>query len=182
MTPKGVERLGMESMASVCGISEFGLRGSHNRCCAMIARFATNPRQEILEYIKRDILNTSLRNTDNHGRNTAFLKEPSGTVALSPLFDFAPMFLDPEGIARASRWDAEGEKVIGLPDWGCVAEDLEQEIGFSSTELRQWLADQAPAVERLPQRMKECGAEEELIERLAERIEAVARMLQETRP
>lgn len=148
----------------------------------MIARFATNPRQEILEYIKRDILNTSLRNTDNHGRNTAFLKEPSGTVALSPLFDFAPMFLDPEGIARASRWDAEGEKVIGLPDWGCVAEDLEQEIGFSSTELRQWLADQAPAVERLPQRMKECGAEEELIERLAERIEAVARMLQETRP
>ncbi len=148
----------------------------------MIARFATDPSQEILEYIKRDILNTALRNTDNHGRNTAFLKEPSGTVALSPLFDFAPMFLDPEGIARASRWDAEGEREIGLPDWVRVAKDLEQETGFSSNDLRQWFANQAPAVKLLPQTMKNCGVEENIIERLAERIETVARTLQEAQP
>ncbi len=176
---EGVERLGLESMASVCGISEFGLRGSHNTCCEMINLYATDPRREVLEYLKRDILNAALRNTDNHGRNTAFLKDPAGTVSLSPLFDFAPMFLDPDGISRASRWDGEGEKEIGLPDWGRVAEDLKEEIGLNSTELRQWLSDQGPAVERLPETMSHCGVEEALIEMLSRRIEAVARMLKE---
>ena len=181
VTQRGVERLGLESMASVCGISEFGFRASHNDCCAMIGKYATDPRREILEYIKRDILNVALRNTDNHSRNTAFLKPPSGTVELSPLFDFAPMFLDPEGIARASRWNAEGEKEIGLPDWGRVAEDLEQETGFCRTDLRQWMADQAPFVKRLPETMNHCGVEEELITKLSGRIARVARMLQEAR-
>ncbi|OEU62725.1 MAG: hypothetical protein BA870_12555 [Desulfuromonadales bacterium C00003094] len=177
-----VERLGMESMASVCDISEFGLRGSHNKNCATIRRFATDPHREILEYIKRDILNVALRNTDNHGRNTAFLKEPSGNIALSPLYDFAPMFMDPEGIPRASRWDAEGEREIGQPDWVQVAEDLERETGFCSTELRLWLSDQAPTVERLPEMMSYCGVEEALVEALTGRIEVVAKKLQEARP
>lgn len=182
VTQTGVERLGMESMASVCGISEFGFRGSHNQICEMIDRFATDPYRDIQEYIKRDILNVALRNTDNHSRNTAFLKNPSGTVALSPLFDFAPMFLDPEGIPRASRWEAEGEKTIGLPDWGHVAEDLEQRIGLCGGELRQWLADQAESVERLPETLNRCGVEGSLIEQLAKRIETIARMLQDAQP
>jgi serine/threonine-protein kinase HipA len=182
VTQTGVKRLGMESMASICGISEFGARGSHNKICEMISRFATDPDREIREYIKRDILNAALRNTDNHSRNTAFLKEPSGTVALSPLYDFAPMFLDPDGIARASRWEAEGEREIGLPDWGCIAEDLEGRIGLDSGKLRQWLSDQAQAVERLPETLNRCGVEESLTVRLAERIDAVARMLQDARP
>jgi serine/threonine-protein kinase HipA len=182
VTQKGIERLGMESMASVCGISEFGFRGSHNQICEMIDRFATNPGQDVLEYIKRDILNVALRNTDNHSRNTAFLKDPSGTVALSPLFDFAPMFLDPEGIARASRWEAEGEKEIGMPDWGRIAEDLEQRIGLCSKELRQWLAYQALSVERLPETLNHCGVEGGLIERLVGRIETIARTLKDSKP
>jgi serine/threonine-protein kinase HipA len=178
VTPKGVERLGLESMASICGVSEFGFRASHNECCAKISKYATEPRQEILEYVKRDILNVALRNTDNHSRNTAFLKHPSGTVELSPLYDFAPMFLDPEGIGRASRWDAEGEIEIGLPDWGRIAEDLEQETGVCSKDLRQLLAGQASSVKRLPETMNNCGVEAELTERLSDRIETVARMLQ----
>lgn len=182
VTQAGVERLGMESMASVCGISEFGFRGSHNQICEMINRFATDPRQDVFEYIKRDILNVALRNTDNHSRNTAFLKDPSGTIALSPLFDFAPMFLDPEGIARASRWEAEGEKEVGLPDWGHIAEDLEQRIGLCSMELRQWMADQAEAVERLPETLNRCGAEASLIEQLIKRLDSIARMLRDTQP
>jgi serine/threonine-protein kinase HipA len=182
VTKTGVERLGMESMASVCGISEFGFRGSHNDICGMIDRFATDSHREVLEYIKRDLLNVALRNTDNHSRNTAFLKDPSGSVALSPLFDFAPMFLDPDGIARASRWEAEGEKEIGTPDWGHVAEDLENRIGLCSTELRRWLASHAESVERLPETLKHCGVEEILIEDLVWRIDTIARMLRDTQP
>jgi len=182
VTKDRVDRLGLESMASVCGISEFGFRSSHNQICRMIHTYATDPHREVFEYIDRDILNTALRNTDNHARNTAFLKDPSGVVALSPLFDFAPMFLDPEGIARASRWDGEGEKEIGVPDWGHVAEDLEKEIGISSTELRKWLFDQAPKIKLLPETMTHCGVEEALIEKLLRRIGDVAERLQEVRP
>jgi len=41
-------------------------------------------------------------------------------VGLSPLFDFAPMFLDPEGIGRMSRWEDVREatrrmrKILGM--------------------------------------------------------------------
>ncbi len=178
----GIERLGLESIASACGISEFGCRISHNDACKAIHRYATEPHKEILEYISRDILNVALRNTDNHGRNTAFLKETSGGIALSPLFDFAPMFLDPEGIARVSRWDAEGEKVIGLPDWGRVAEDVGRETGYGVVALRKWLSDQAEKVKRLPDTMALCGVEVSIIESLVRRIEDTARQLEEARP
>ncbi|ABA87762.1 HipA-related protein kinase, putative [Syntrophotalea carbinolica DSM 2380] len=182
VTQGGVERFGLESMTSVCGISEFGLRGSHNEACKMIHRYATEPRKEIPEYIKRDILNVALRNTDNHGRNTAFLKSPLGVVTLSPLFDFAPMFKDPEGIARAYRWDAEGEMEIGLPDWGYVAEALEKEVDIDSKQLRSWLADCASEVEDLPDTMVRCGVEESLVDDLSRRIQQVAQKLKEARP
>lgn len=55
-----------------------------------------------LAYMLRDILNLALRNTDNHGRNAAVLRT-GGQVGLSPIFDFAPMFLDPEGPGRGDR-------------------------------------------------------------------------------
>ncbi|WP_375338497.1 hypothetical protein [Variovorax paradoxus] len=37
-----------------------------------------------------------MRNTDNHARNTAVQRLPDGALQLTPIFDFAPMFLDPE--------------------------------------------------------------------------------------
>ena len=40
-----------------------------------------------------------------------------------PLFDFAPMFLDPEGIGRVSRW--EDEEPGRQPDWRAVIEKFE---------------------------------------------------------
>ncbi len=46
----------------------------------------------------------------------------------------------------------------------------------------RWLSSQAPTVERLPETMDHCGVEGDLIETLSGRIEAVARMLKETRP
>ncbi len=98
-----IDRLGLETLSSAAGIAEFGKRGNHVEFCKVIAQYACDPKREIIEYIRRDILNAALRNTDNHGRNTAFLKQSDGTVALSPLYDFAPMFHDPDGIPRSSR-------------------------------------------------------------------------------
>lgn len=168
----GLERHGFETLSSAAGIAEFGKRGDHGLFCAVIARFAADPKGEIVEYVRRDILNSALRNTDNHGRNTAFLKLADGTVSLSPLYDFAPMFLDPEGIPRSSRWGGDLEPVIGRPAWGKVAESLSSLVDAKG--LRAVLTRDAGAVERLPETMRECGVEEGVIEKVASRCAEVA--------
>src|SRR5208282_5597761 len=68
-----------------------------------------DPELTTIEFLKRDVLNLALGNTDNHGRNTAVQVRHRHT-RLTPLFDFAPMYMDKEGIPRALRWRDE-EKV-----------------------------------------------------------------------
>jgi len=112
------ERIAMESLYSVAGIAGFGLPCSHELLCeALMELILPEERlQAALEYIKRDLLNVVMGNTDNHGRNTAILRDRNGRVQLSPLFDFAPMYLDPEGIARVTRWQGSREQG-GRPNW-----------------------------------------------------------------
>ena len=133
---------------------------------------SSNPETEIAEYIRRDILNAALRNTDNHGRNSAFLKQGDGTVALSPVFDFAPMFLDPEGIPHSSRWNEDLEPHIGRPAWGLVADSL---VSFvDPADLRKLFALDAENVARLPETMHACGVEDTVIQMVATRCGEIA--------
>lgn len=165
-------RHGLETLSSAAGIAEYGRRGDHSVFCDAIAAFATEKASELREYLRREILNLALRNTDNHGRNSAFLKYEDGTVLLSPLYDFAPMFLDPEGIPRSSRWEKGLEPVSGRPDWGKVAESLSRYI--DPRETKDFLAGHAERVERLPDTMRECGVENEVIEGVARRCAEIA--------
>ena len=176
----GLLRHGLETLSSATGMAEFGKRGDHGQFCAAIARFATEPQLEVIEYLRRDLLDCALRNTDNHGRNTALLKLADGTVRLSPLYDFAPMFLDPEGIPRSSRWNGELESISGRPDWGRVAESLAPLV--DATELRTLLAREADAVARLPETMQACAVEAAVIERVARRCSEVAEDLRAAAP
>jgi len=70
-----------------------------------------------------DILNLALRNTSNHRRNAAILRT-GDQMGLSPNFDFAPMFLDPEGIGRVSRWD--DERPGSQPEWAIICEKFKK--------------------------------------------------------
>ena len=99
-----VVRLGMHSLYAVANIAEFGAAVRHEIYCCALAQIVADPVRELQEYMRRDILNLALRNTYNHWRNTAVLRT-NAQIELSPLFDFAPMFLDPEGIGRVSRWE-----------------------------------------------------------------------------
>lgn len=182
VTTDGVQRFGMESLASLCGLTSSDATLSHNQACAAIQRCTTNPQQEIFDYISRDILNTVLRNTDNHPRNTALLKHPNGTVALSPLYDFGPSFLDPGGLNRAMRWDGDGEKMLGLPVWGQIACDLEQQLGLPARQLRQWLAALSKNTERLPDTLHQCQVDSAIIDKLIGRIKGTTRMLRDAQP
>ena len=174
---KNGERLirhGLESLSSAAGVPGYGKRGDHLEFCKSIAKFSTNKESDLFEYLKRDILNTALRNTDNHGRNTAFLKRSSGDVTLSPLYDFAPMFLDPQGIARASIWNDEAleRKGSGRPNWKVIAEALSGLLDSEETE--QFMSLQSNAVRNLPAVMKEVGIEEDVILGVKRRCEEIA--------
>ena len=60
------------------------------------------------EYLMRDLLNQVVGNTDNHGRDTAILRDRDG-VRLSPIYDLAPMVMDEQGVTRATKWPAPVE-------------------------------------------------------------------------
>jgi len=172
-----VDRLALHSLYAIAGIPGYGATVRHDVYCQAIANVTTEPAREIREYILRDILNLALRNTDNHGRNTAALRD-GDQIALSPLFDFAPMFLDPEGIGRVSRWD--DERPGGQPEWGVVCEKLQGVI--DPTETRAWLAELGDRVTRLPETMRDCQVDDDIIQKLGKRIDAVAKGLRKSKP
>ena len=167
-----VDRFGMESLCSLAGIAEFGARVLHETLCDGLVRYCTTPEHELLEYIKRDIVNVVLGNKDNHARNTAVIRREDGTVALAPLFDFAPMYLDPEGIARLCRWDGDAEQA-GNPIWTSVIERYHDHLGDAAIALREF----GELIARLPTTMRECGVDDDIIEHRARAIDEHAKQL-----
>lgn len=166
-------RHGLETLASAAGISTYGVRADHLELCKVIARFASDPASEIKEYLRREILNTALRNTDNHSRNTSFIKYANGTIELSPLYDFAPMFLDPGGIPRSSKWSNEIESSIGMPDWIAVSRELKGLFG-DQEEWSKFIFSFSKPVEALPRVMIDAGVELSVVEGVAERCQRIA--------
>lgn len=57
----------------------------------------------VIEWVQRDLLNIAFGNSDNHGRNHAFMRDEH-RIWLTPIYDFAPMRADPEGIPRTIKW------------------------------------------------------------------------------
>ncbi len=53
--------------------------------------------------------------------NTGIQRDFQGQIRLTPLSDFAPMYLHPDGIARRIRWEANDG---GRPDWQQVVDRL----------------------------------------------------------
>ncbi len=112
------------------------------------------------EWVKRDLLNVAFGNSDNHGRNTALLKRPEG-IWLSPIYDFAPMKADPEGVTRTTQWGAPLE-VGGEFNWHGIADSLADlvEPERLMTELRQLGA----ALEGLDERLSARGVPSRILD------------------
>jgi len=167
-----VARYGMESLCSASGIAEYGARVRHEDLCATILRYSSQVDADLLEYIQRDIANVALGNKDNHARNTALLRFENGRVELSPLFDFAPMYLDPEGIARACRWSDDIERA-SHPNWQRVIGLFPEHAGFLTGRLRHF----GHALERLPDTLRIGGVDDEIIEHRSDAINRHAQQL-----
>jgi serine/threonine-protein kinase HipA len=114
-----IQRIGVESLYSAMGVYEFGVSVLHESVLRTIHDYVSNPLEEIKEYILRDIYNYLISNTDNHGRNTSFIKHPNGCIELAPIYDCAPMKLDPQMITRSITWGEVNHNKFchGLPEY-----------------------------------------------------------------
>lgn len=171
-----VERRGLESLYSALGVVEAGATVSMEEACVAVAAAVDEPNEEVIELLRRDIAAYALGNPDNHGRNTSLLKSVEGGIELSPIYDFAPMFLDPEGIRRSGRWSSERR---GAPDWPEVVESLSDlvPIELMSSKLGAF----ADRLEVAPEIMRDVGVDEEVVERREAPIARTVRDLRSLR-
>jgi serine/threonine-protein kinase HipA len=170
-----LHRLGLETMASAIGKPGFGETVSLDEFAAAIRQFSTAPLADIIELFRRDVLNVALGNTDNHSRNTCFLKG-ADSVRLAPLFDFAPMMVDPEWIARACRW--QKHEAAGYPHWRDVVHSLasnHEDEKSLRIEMKRLLA----LLPKIPQWLRDAGIGTPILERCEERCHRVMEDLAE---
>lgn len=127
-TVNGVERLAVESVYSVAGVTLAGSAMSHLEVVTLLAKLWTQAGQHaqvpelVAEYLRRDLINQILGNSDNHGRNTAIIR---GTDAyrLAPIYDLAPMVMEAEGVTRTTKWPKTIERA-GNVDWRAACSAL----------------------------------------------------------
>ncbi|MCO8084916.1 type II toxin-antitoxin system HipA family toxin [Acinetobacter lwoffii] len=172
-----VERIAQESIASLGGKAGFGVRMTHNQICSLLMQCCTEPKQEIFEYLKRDLANVALGNKDNHTRNTAIQRFNNGIIQLTPLFDFAPMWLHPDGIARTTRWERDDHG--GMPIWHSVIEQIAECTLIDSEEIRAVLIEQLALYQGLLEHMQHLQLAPEILENSQYRIDNICQQLEE---
>lgn len=128
VTAAGVERLALESIYSLAGLVGHGQGMRHTEVLGILAELWRAAGQEaaipelVADYLRRDLLNKILGNSDNHGRNIAIIRSEDA-VQLAPIYDLAPMVMDEEGITRTLKWPGRME-VAGDVDWRLVCASL----------------------------------------------------------
>jgi serine/threonine-protein kinase HipA len=132
--------LGLESFYSAHGINTHGMAMRHEDNLKLIRRYSTQYETDICEYLKRDLVNRALANTDNHGRNTSFIKDRN-SVRLSPLYDVTAMsFFEADHIVPLTRWDSEHQNLINRVAWVCRECNMDSQVLVESLrELRSSL-------------------------------------------
>lgn len=170
-----VLRFHQESVASLAGLAGFGVQANQFELLAAIRSVVDDPLQETVEFVKRDVLNLAMKNTDNHARNTA-VQIVHGVTQLTPLFDFAPMYLDSEGITRASRW-FHPETKIELKSWMEILPFLELS-SYEVTEFVRTMVAFGEELKSLSMFMSDAGVDADIIDFLRPSIDVqVAQLL-----
>ncbi|WP_251767464.1 HipA domain-containing protein [Shewanella indica] len=167
----GLQRYAMESVYSILGKAA-GVSLDHGQTIRRLVHKITHSHMVleqgyqfdiqafVLEWVQRDLLNILFGNSDNHGRNTAFLKG-DGWIKLAPIYDFAPMKADPEGVARTTKWQAPLE-VGGEYDFQGIADSLADLV--PAQELMAALKLTARQCLNLKQRLIARGVPERIID------------------
>jgi serine/threonine-protein kinase HipA len=163
-----VMRLAQESIAVLTG--QIGFEGvpTHDKVCCKLAEVSSAPFIDIVEYLKRDVANLAMGNKDNHARNTAVQRDFYGNIRLTPLFDFTPMYLHPDGIARRIRWECER---LGPVNWNLVLDAVANNTGIDRNELVKNLKEMVPSLEEVRDKGEEFGIEKDVLDFLRRSIQ-----------
>lgn len=160
----GLERRAVESFYSLAGITEPGATVAHMTFLRALADALDRRGQRellpplVIEYVCRDLLDVVVGNSDNHGRNRAVLRGPE--LGLAPIYDLAPMVLDPEGVVRASRW---GEHESGgRIDWRGVCRAVAAWVG--EEEMFEALRQFGERLLPLPDLLRDAGLSDEVFD------------------
>ena len=139
VSPGGIERIAVESMYSLCGVTNSVIRMDHIDVVERLAKawIAAGQASEIptmvSEYLRRDLINLIVGSTDNHCGNLSILRSKE-RVSFAPIYDLAPMVMDIEGIIRSTRWPPAMEQ-LGSVDWAAVC------AHFAHWANPEWLFD-----------------------------------------
>lgn len=174
----GLVRLAQESLATLTGLAGFGEVPTHDEVCKKLVEVCSDPLAEVLEYLRRDIANLALGNKDNHARNTALQRDFEGRIQLAPLFDFAPMYLHPDGIARRIRWEGNDG---GSPNWTRVLDVVCNKNKLPRVPLVDGLRAMVPRLLELVNDGRAFGLEAEVHDFLVPSITAQMRALEDLR-
>lgn len=159
----GVTRLAVESIYSLAGVTRAGSYMSHIDAVAAINAAWTGAGQQaemdtvISDYLRRDLINQLLGNSDNHGRNTAIIRDAQ-RLTLAPIYDLAPMVMDEEGITRTTKWPSEVERA-GDVDWYAACQCLAQ--WSNPDRLFDQLKQNAQQMRALPDLLRDLGLPEQ---------------------
>lgn len=149
-------RLGQESLATFMELAGFGVVPTHDDVCVKLASFCTHPESEVIEYLRRDVANLAFGNKDNHARNTALQRGFNGDIRLTPVFDFAPMYLHPDGIGRRIRWL---NKEVGGVNWNLVLDAVAGRCGLDRQNLVTGLQGMIPKLREIAENGIDFGLE-----------------------
>lgn len=160
-----VVRYGQESMVSAIGVADFAHLASHEEYIEVLQMYSEDVYADVVEYVRRDLANRAFGNPDNHGRNTALTKGPSGGVRLSPLFDFAPMRLASEGVVKSTRWASMRDSHRDTrPDWIEVCQAIFPDDEGKVRSLVEDLATFAERMRVVADRASEFGLPDGVVE------------------
>ncbi len=160
----GLERRAVESLYSLAGITTTGAAVRHQTFLRAL-RGALSDRDQledfptlVREYVCRDLLDVVVGNSDNHGRNRAIVR--GERLVWAPIYDLAPMVLDPAGVTRSTTW--EKHEYGGRIDWVAVCDELDAWVpGLDMTGSLRAFAD---SLRSLPGRLMESGIDEAVMD------------------
>lgn len=154
---QAVNHLGMESVYSILEKGSGAVLNHFEVIDELVVKLSAtggfNVAEFVIDWVKRDLLNVMFANSDNHGRNFAFIKDKQ-TITLSPVYDFAPMRADPDGVVRSIKWGQPYE-IAGEFDWKGIVNQLEKYV--ESDVLWYELRALAKKLVGLKQRLKDEG-------------------------
>lgn len=109
-------RTQIEDFAQILGAvgNQKYTKGNEATVMNIAHRFSADPRGELLEAVRRIVVNILLGNGDAHLKNWSFLYPDVGDIALSPAYDLVPTFLYGDDEMALPLGNSKNPYTIGL--------------------------------------------------------------------